>query len=98
MTHWYSKSLGDGMWAPTARAEIENLFEPVFVSEGMPSDMAVFLREEQGGLHCEWIAYFSPAAQRVAERIGAAPCAPPMRAGLELLAGNESCWSALFPE
>lgn len=96
MTHWYSKSLGDGIWAPIARAEIENLFNPFFKSAGAPSEMAVFMREEQGGLHCEWIAYFSPAAQDVAEQFGASPCAPPERAGLELLAGDETCWSALF--
>lgn len=96
MSAWYSKSLGDGMWAPTAHAEIENLFQPIFESTGKPVEMAVFMREEEGSLHCEWIAYFSPAAEQVAKATDAHPCNRPARVGLSLLAGNEGCWSALF--
>ncbi|MFN8386048.1 MAG: hypothetical protein U0V48_12445 [Anaerolineales bacterium] len=96
MSSWYSKLLGDGVWAPTARAEIEKLFQPSFESAGMPSDMAIFMREEEGELHCEWFAYFSPAAEQVAEAAGAHPCNQPARLGLSLLAGDEGCWSVLF--
>lgn len=86
------------MWAPTARAEIERLFQPLFESAGKPKDMAVFLREEAGELHCEWIAYFSPASEQVAKAADAHPCNRPARKGLSLLAGDEDCWSALFSE
>jgi len=96
VTSWYSKSLGDGMWAPTTRAEIEKLFQPSFESAGMPVEMAVFMREEDGELHCEWIAYFSPAAEQVAKAAGARPCNRPVRLGLSLLAGSEESWSKLF--
>ena len=98
MEHWYSKSLGDGVWAPTASVEIANLFQPSFESAGMPNDMAVFMREEEGQLHCEWIAYFSPAAEQIAKAADARPCNRPARLGLSLLAGNEDCWSELFSD
>lgn len=84
------------MWAPTARAEIEKLFQPSFESAGTPDDMAVFMREEEGELHCEWIAYFSPAAEQVAKAADARPCNQPARVGLSLLAGSKESWSVLF--
>jgi hypothetical protein len=60
--------------------------------------MAVFTRPEtEGRLHCEVIAYFSPAAQEVAWAFDAQPCEKPARAGLDLLAGDQGCWSVLFP-
>lgn len=98
MTTWYSKSLGDGMWAPTACAEIEEKFLPLFESAGRPAGMAVFVRREEGDLHCKVIAYFSPAAKEVAEAFEALPCLKPAREGLELLAGDARCWAVLFPE
>jgi hypothetical protein len=49
-------------------------------------------------LHCEVIAYFSPAARDVANALDAEPCERPVRAGLSLLAGEESSWSVLFAE
>ncbi len=96
MNSWFAKSVGDGMWAPIVCAEIEEKFQPVFESAGKPADMAVFVRREEGSLHCEVIAYFSPEAGNVAEVFDAEACAKPSREGLELLAGDEKCWSALF--
>jgi len=59
--------------------------------------MAVFTRpESEGRLHCEIIAYFSPAAWEVAESFDAEPCEKPARPGLGLLAGREESWSVLF--
>jgi hypothetical protein len=79
--------------------EIAEAFEQVFAEAGRPVEMAVFTRpESEGRLHCEVIAYFSPAAQRVAEAFDANPCTQPARGGLGLLAGNEQCWSVLFQE
>jgi len=61
--------------------------------------MAVFTRSEsEGRLHCEVIAYFSPAAVNLAKAFEAQPCAKPLRAGLGLLAGDERSWSVLFDE
>jgi hypothetical protein len=99
MESWYSIGLGDGIMAAAPSAEIEELFLQSFNATGMPSDMAVFTRaESEGRLHCEVIAYFSPAAREVAKAFDAEPCEKPSRAGLGLLAGDPRCWSALFPE
>ena len=99
MEPWYSISLGDGMMAPAPSAEIEQLFQRSFIAAGQPPEMAVFTRSEsQGRLHCEVIAYFSPAAREVAEALGAEPCEKPARAGLGLLAGDRRSWPLLFPE
>jgi len=99
MNSWYSLSLGDGIMAPTPSAEIEEAFEQAFAAAGRPSDMAVFTRpESESRLHCEVIAYFSPAAKDIAREFDAEPCGKPARAGLGLLTGAESSWSVLFPE
>ena len=99
MDSWYSKQLGDGMMASMPSAEIEEIFLPLFESAGRPVGMAVFTRNEsEGRLHCEVIAYFSPAAVDVAEAIDAEPCDKPGRAELGLLVGDKGAWSALFPE
>ena len=84
------------MWAPIVCVEIEDEFQPMFESAGKPVEMAVFTRREEGDLHCEVIVYFSPAAENVADAFEARPCGKPSREGLELLAGNENCWSVLF--
>ena len=96
MEYWHSKFLGDGMWADIPSEEIKQLFKPLFESAGKPAEMAVFTRHEEGSLHCEWVAYFSPAAAEVAKMIEASPCGKPIREGLNLLAGSEDCWSELF--
>jgi len=96
---WYCLSLGDGMMAPMPTAEIEEAFLQVFGDVGSPPEMAVFTRpESEGRLHCEVIAYFSPAAQGIAEAFDAEPCEKPARAGLGLLAGGAGAWSVLFSE
>jgi hypothetical protein len=99
MGTWFSMSLGDGMVAVLPSAEIEERFLPLFTAAGKPPEMAVFTRpESEGRLHCEVIAYFSPAAIVVAKASQAEPCEKPARAGLSLLAGDERSWSVLFPE
>lgn len=98
MTYWYSKSLGDGMWADGVAEEIKVIFRPRFEAAGRPVAMAVFTRIEEGCLHCEVVAYFSPAADEVAQALSANPCPQPVRTGLVLLAGDERCWQILFPD
>ncbi len=96
---WYSLPLGDGMMAHEPSEEIRAEFLKVFGSAGKPLEMAVFTRlESEGRLHCEVIAYFSPAASALANEFDAEPCERPSRSGLGLLAGAEGSWSALFPE
>lgn len=99
MNNWYWLSLGDGMMAATPASEIEKAFLQLFTAGGKPPEMAVFSRpESEDRLHCEVIAYFSPAAAEVAKVFGAEPCPKPARAGLGLLAGDERSWAVLFPE
>lgn len=99
MENWYSLPLGDGMMAVTPSAAIEDLFWERFSAAGEPPAMAVFTRpESEGRLHCEVIAYFSPAAVGVARAFDAEPCEKPVRTGLGLLAGDPDCWQVLFPE
>jgi hypothetical protein len=99
MNSWYSLSLGDGIMASMPAAQIEEAFLQSFVAAGRPTEMAVFTRpESEGRLHCEVIAYFSPAAREVAKVFDAKPCGRPARAGLGLMAGDERAWSVLFPE
>lgn len=99
MKPWSSVSLGDGMMAATPAAEIETRFLPVFRDAGSPPEMAVFTRNEsEGRLHCEVIAYFSPAAWELARFFDAEPCEKPLRAELGLLAGDPNAWPVLFPE
>lgn len=99
MESWYSIGLGDGITAAAPSAEIEETFLQTFNAAGKPADMAVFTRlESEGRLHCEVIAYFSPAALKVAKAFDAKPCERPARVGLGLLAGDQHCWSTLFPE
>ena len=99
MESWYSVRLGDGMMSALPSAMVEEVFLQVFIHAGKPPDMAVFTRlESEGRIHCEAIAYFSPAAKEVAEAFDAEPCQKPFRAGLGLLAGDPRSWSVLFPE
>lgn len=78
--------------------EIRAAFLPFYESAGCPLNMAVFTRNEsEGRLHCEVIAYFSPAAVVLANEFEAKPCERPSQSGLGLLAGNNQCWHVLFP-
>ncbi len=96
---WYSLSLGDGIMAAGPSKEICAAFSKIFELTGDPYDAAVFTRSEsEGRLHCEVIAYFSPAAAELANVFEAEPCERPSRSGLGLLAGNDQCWKILFPE
>ncbi len=98
MEQWYFANLGDGMTATDPEEEIQAVFARAFSAQGEPSDMAIFTRHESGRLHCEVIAYFSPATESIAKLFDAEPCAKPLRAGLGLLAGDESAWQRLFAQ
>lgn len=93
---WYSLSLGDGMMADEPAEEIRKRF---LAMKDLSPASAVFKRlESEGRLHCEAIAYFSPAASELAKAFKARPCPRPSRSGLGLLAGDEQSWSTLFPK
>ncbi|MHB1198975.1 MAG: hypothetical protein ACYCZ6_05340 [Polaromonas sp.] len=99
MRTWFSKHLGDGVLAYAPKDQIQDMFPALFAAAGRPADMAVFTRHElEGRLQCEMVAYFSPAAQAIARRLGAQMCEKPSRLGLDLLAGEPGCWAVLFSE
>lgn len=99
METWFSKKLGDGTMAYEPSDRIEKAFLTLFATAGKPVDMAVFTRHElTAHLHCEVIAYFSPAAAEIARLFSAEPCGRPSPKGMDLLAGDRCCWRALFPE
>lgn len=99
MSTWYVVSLGDGMTSGALAAEIEEAFGRRFTTPARPPEMAVFTRlESEDRLHCEVMAYFSPATADLAKAFDAEPCVRPERAGLNLLAGDQSSWSVLFAE
>lgn len=98
MNTWFLKNLGDAMWATEQLAQIEKQFLLYDPTEAM-EETAIFVRHEsEGRLHCEVVAYFSPAASAIAKACEATPCTKPMRHGLSLLAGAEDSWLVLFPE
>jgi hypothetical protein len=100
MNTWFSKSLGDAIYGgDEILAKVHADVQQMFAGAGDPPNMAVFTRlESEGRLHCELVVYFSPAAREAADIFGADPCEKPVRAGLELFAGNSACWPVLFPE
>jgi len=99
MDNWFSLSFGDGITSSMLSDEVEKKFLEVFNATRQPRNMAIFTRgESEGRLHCEVIAYFSPAAQEVAQAFEAQPCEKPVRSGLTLLAGSGEAWSVLFSE
>lgn len=99
MDTWYTKDLGNGIMASTPAEEIRQAFQRSSQDKGAPPEMAVFTRlESEGRLHCEMMAYFSPAAREIALAFEARPCGKPARAGLGLLAGTQESWALLFPE
>lgn len=98
MDTWFSKNLGDAMWAWEGVEQIKNRFLADSTAADDPGTAAVFTRHESGPLHCEVIAYFSPDLAPTAEELNASACAKPSLDGLTLLVGSEQAWSTLFPE
>jgi hypothetical protein len=99
MSTWFYKQLGDAIMAAEPSDQIRESFLSLFAAAGNPADMAIFTRNDsEDRLHCEVFVYFSPAASDIAKKFDAQPCEIPLRNGLDLLAGNNNCWSALFPE
>jgi hypothetical protein len=99
MKTWFALDLGDGVLAGSLCDDIEQKFQQQFIAAGRPAARAVFKRHDnESSIHCTVTAYFSPATADLANALHATPCPRPARRGLELLAGTQDAWSALFPE
>lgn len=88
MSHWHHKMLGDAVTAAIYTREIEQVFAAYFEKAGRPAGMAVFTKQIPGPLHCDVIAYFTPAAEKVAKALLADVCSAPGHNDLQLLVGN----------
>ena len=99
MNTWYSKNLGNAMLSFESQEQLEYSFLSEVSKIGNHDNLALFIRHEsEGRLHCEVVAYFSPASGEIAKALGAKPCKMPSPNGLNLLIGTEETWSMLFPD
>ena len=97
MNAWFYKSLGDAIMAAGPVEQIRAAFHLLSESQGTQPGLAVFTRtDSESRLHCEVSVYFSPAAAGLARMFEAQPSEQPLRAGLELLAGDQDSWTMLF--
>ena len=96
--NWFRVNLGDAMLSGQHMDDLEQLFKLEYTKAGSPNDMALFFRHEsKGRLHCELVAYFSPACELIGEQVGASLCNAPVPNDLSLKIGSEESWGLLFP-
>lgn len=89
MHQWHCLQLGDALTAHLALESIRESFETHYPPADRPVDASVYARHEStGGVHCEVIAFFSPAAATLAREFDAKPCNPPDPDALQRLAGR----------
>jgi hypothetical protein len=94
---WYELFLGNGVEAFAPSTEILKAFPTAFLAAGQPAEMAVFSRTSPDNQ--EVTLYFSPAAASLAKAYpNAVQCEKPVRKGLGLLVGEQTCWPVLFPK
>jgi hypothetical protein len=94
---WSRLALGDALTAESEIVDITERFAAVYAAAGSPRAMALFKRyDAEHSLHCMATVYFSPAAREAARAFGAVACPAPERVNLELLVGDEACWTDLF--
>lgn len=99
MSAWYSKNLGSAMLSFEAQEQLESSFLSEAIRSGNQDSLALFKRHEsEGRLHCEVVAYFSHASEKIAKALGAKPCKTPSPNGLNPLIGAEETWLMLFPD
>lgn len=96
MSQWHNLNLGDALLADMELERIERAFDDTYGRDRRAEQAAVFFRHaSEGQLHCDVIIYFSPAAEDLARRMQADPCAAPPTAGLGLLKGPRTAWRLL---
>lgn len=96
MRNWFVKNLGDALFAQEELDRIGVLYRSICGREDGPRGAGVFYRHDsEGRLHCQVLAYFSPAAAALAEVVQAEPCEPPSPEGLSLLEGSPDVHKAL---
>ena len=87
---WHQLQVVDPAQDPTNL--IHRTFPAIYESAGRPLDMAIFLREAGTGRS---VFYFAPGAFGFAQSVHAAPCPPPARKNMSLIAGEPVAWEIL---
>jgi hypothetical protein len=95
---WYGIFLGNSADALTPRIKIRTRFMVDFAAEGRPVERRFSLSTANPATGGKVALYFSPRAERFAKTmLGAAPTVRPPPDRLTLAAGDQRCWSVLFP-
>jgi hypothetical protein len=87
---WHQLHVVDRAQDPTDL--IHRTFPAIYEAAGRPSDMAIFLREAGTAGS---VFYFAPGAWGFARCVHAAPCLPPARKNMSLIAGEPVAWETL---
>ena len=87
---WHQLQVVDPAQDPTNL--IHRTFPAIYEAAGRPVDMAIFLREAGTGRN---VFYFAPGAFGFAQTVQAAPCPPPARKNMSLIAGEPVAWEIL---
>jgi hypothetical protein len=87
---WHQLQVVDPADDPTNL--IQRAFPAIYEATGRPLDMAISMREADTGRH---IFYFAPGAFGFAQTVHAAPCPPPPRKNMSLIAGEPIAWEML---
>ena len=87
---WHQLQVVDPERDPTILIHLT--FPALYEAAGRPADMAIFLREADAAGH---FFYFAPGALGLARTVGAAPCPPPARKNMSLVAGEPISWKLL---
>ncbi len=89
MSGWYKVNLGDALTAEAELEKIKEAFARLSPHVAQHADAAIFIRHEnEGGVHCNVIAYFSPAIETLARTFNAEACIRPVPDGLSLFVGS----------
>jgi hypothetical protein len=87
---WHQLHVADPAQDPTNL--IHRTFPAIYEAAGRPSDMAIFMRGAGKGRS---VFYFAPGAFGFAKCVHAAPCPPPARKDMSLIAGEPVAWETL---
>lgn len=97
MSGWLRANLGDALTAEAELHAIEEAFANIFLQSKHRPDAAVFIRHENdGGVHCNIIAYFSPSVAELGRQFNANECIRPSSDGLSLLVGSPRAHEFVF--
>ena len=87
---WHQLKVAEPSQDPTRL--IHRAFPALYEAAGRPADMAIFICDGDSGPN---VFYFAPGAYGFAKCVHAAPCPPPSKDHLDLIAGEPVAWEML---